>query len=149
MQLGDIIKGLEYAADSSARLELMEELYWTEYENFSDEKVLHALAEILLRSESIEEHAAVQMLYSNPEGALLDFYQDVIMKLYNKDPLTFIKASTEYPDEGLSILYIFRNKGFFNDYKAEENRFLDLVCSDDEKGMIKQFFRMYDSLCHT
>ncbi|MDY0257092.1 hypothetical protein [Gudongella oleilytica] len=149
MQLGDIIKGLGYAADSSARLELMEELYWTEYENFSDEKVLHALAEILLRSESIEEHAAVQMLYSNPEGALLDFYQDVIMKLYNKDPLTFIKASTEYPDEGLNVLYIFRNKGFFDDYKTEENRLLDLVDSNDEIGMIRQFFRMYDSLCHT
>jgi hypothetical protein len=149
MHLGEIIKGLKYETDSRARLELMEELYWTEYGNFSEEKDLDVLAEMLLRSESIEEHAAVQKLYSNPEGALLDFYQDIIMKLYIKDPLMFIKASTEYPDEGLNVLYIFRNKGFFDDYKTEENRLLDLVDSNDEIGMIRQFFRMYDSLCHT
>jgi len=59
MHLGEIIKGLKYETGSRARLELMEELYWTEYGNFSEEKDLDVLAEMLLRSESVEEHAAL------------------------------------------------------------------------------------------
>lgn len=149
MHLSDILEGLRDTADEEVRLELMEELYWAEYGAESSVNVLNALSELLLRSESIGEYAAVQKLYSNPEGALLDFYQDLIIKLYKKDPLKFIKASTEYPDEGLNVLYIFRNKGFFDDYKAEEKRLLMLADSEDSRGMITKFFRMYDSLCHT
>lgn len=149
MQLNDILARLKYTSDEKVRLELMGELYWAEYEDESSENVLNDLADLLLRSESLGEYAAVQKLYSNPEGALLDFYQDLIIKLYTKDPLKFIEASIEYPDEGLNVLYIFRNKGFFYDYKAEERRLLILYDSEDSRGMITQFFRMYDSLCHT
>lgn len=149
MHLHDILVRLKDTSDEKIRLGLMEELYWAEYEDESSEKVLNDLAELLLRSESIAEYASVQKLYSNPEGALLDSYQNIIIKLYTKDPLKFIEASTKYPDEGLNVLYIFRNKGFFADYKAEERKLLMLVDSEDSREMITQFFRMYDSLCHT
>lgn len=149
MNITDILSRLNDTTSLEVRLELMEELYWAEYGDESSQIDLNALGELLLGSKSIEEYAAVQKLYSNPEGALLDFYQDIIIRLYTKDPMKFIKASTEYPDEGLNVLYIFRNNGFFKDYKTEENELLALTDSEDSRELITQFFRMYDSLCHT
>lgn len=149
MNITDILSRLNDTTSLEVRLELMEELYWAEYGDESSQIDLNALGELLLGSKSIEEYAAVQKLYSNPEGALLDFYQDIIIRLYTKDPMKFIKASTEYPDEGLNVLYIFRNNGFFKDYKTEENELLALTDSEDSRELITQFFRMYDGLCHT
>lgn len=149
MKLGEVIKDLNSTDNVNARLDLLEELYWAEYEEDVSVAELDGLSEILLLSETLEEYFAIQRLYSNPEGAMLDFYQDQILKLYSKDPLKFIKASTEYPEDGLNVLYIFRNKGYFSDYLIEKNKLISLSDSDDTTDRIELFFRMYDNLCHT
>ena len=131
------------------RNELLEELYWTSLSEISSEDMKNYLLPWILESESIEEYSLVQSLYQNPEAAHLEFFQDAIVKLYRKEPLKFIQAATEYPEIGLEIMYIFRNKAVFDDYESEMERLKEEADSEGLKSQIDEFFKNYEKLFKT
>lgn len=149
LNLKNILDKLYENPNSGERLSLLEELYWAEYKTSMTTNELDKLKKILLSSNSIEEYAAILKLYSNPEGAFLDFYQEVILSLYVQDPLLFMESVAEYPDESLNVLYIFRNSGFFEDFESEKSMLIESVKDEKIKDNIFFFFKMYENLCQT
>ena len=149
MNLEKIMEMLNKNSNYKERLNLLEELYWTEYGNSLTANELEKFKELLLSSNTVEEYAAINKLYSNPEGALLDFYQEVILSLYIKDPLLFIKSVAKFPDDSLNVLYVFRNSGFFENFESERNMLIESSATEESKDNIISFFKMYENLCQT
>ncbi len=149
MELKQVTELLLTTDKYDERLDLMEELYWAEYDKELPENEIDDLWTTLINSTSKEEFIAVQKLYSNPEGAMLDFYERVILSLYEKDPFIFIDAFTESPDDGNNVLYIFRNRGFFEDFESERDALLKSNENNETRDKIELFFKLYDSVCHT
>ena len=132
-----------------SKTQLLEELYWSDLPQISQESLDEDILPWLLGASSIEEFSGVQNLYLNPEGGHLDFFQEAIIGLYGKDPLTYIHAALEYPDIGLQSLYIFRNKRVFDDHNLEMEKLLRLTDDESTRDRILKFFKYYEGLCKT
>ena len=145
----DVLKMIKENNSEFAREEIIEELYWSSLTTITVEEMLKIVKPFLMDSNSIEEFAAVQKLYSNPEGAYIDFFEDIIIDLYKKDPYTFIKAVGLNPDEGTNVLYIFRNKAIFLEAESIKEELLKKTDDAETKEMVESFFRYYDSICST
>ena len=145
----DVLKMIKENNSEFAREEIIEELYWGSLTTITEEEMLKIVKPFLMDSNSIEEFAAVQKLYSNPEGADIDFFEDIIIDLYKKDPYTFIKAVGLNPDEGMNVLYIFRNKAIFLEAESIKEELLKNTDDAETKEMVESFFRYYDSICST
>lgn len=145
----DILKMIEEDNGKYSRKEIIEELYWSSLTTISKEEMIRIVKPFLMDSEKISEYAAVQKLYSNPEGAYIDFFEDVIIDLYKKDPYTFIKAVGQNPDEGMNVLYIFRNKDVFLDPESIKQDLIKNAADTETKEIVESFFRYYDSICST
>lgn len=145
----NVLKMINDYKNEFTREEIIEELYWSTLSTISREEMKKTVKPFLMDSVSIEDYSAVQKLYSNPDGAYIDFFEDVIISLYKKDPYTFIKAVGQNPDPGMNVLYIFRNKAVF--LKAESVKQSLIKGTDDTETieMIESFFRYYDSICST
>lgn len=145
----DVIKMIKENNNELSREEIMEELYWTSLNAIGEDEMINIVKPFLMDSEKIEEFAAVQRLYSNPDGAYISFFEDIIISLYKMDPLTFIKAVANNPDEGMNVLYIFRNRAVFLEVDSIKEDLLKKADDNDTKEMIESFFRYYDSICST
>lgn len=145
----DVLKMIKENNSEFAREEIIEELYWSSLTTITEEEMLKIVKPFLMDSKRIEEFAAVQKLYSNPEGAYIDFFEDIIIALYKKDPYTFIKAVGLNPDEGTNVLYIFRNKAIFLEAESIKEELLKKTDDAETKEMVESFFRYYDSICST
>lgn len=143
----DIIQ--EIKSGKLSRNELIEELYWSDLYSITQENMLKVVEPFLLNSDLVDEVSSVLKLYLNPDGAHIKLFEDIIIKLYKKDPIKFIRATLKDPEEGLNVLYIFRNNGVFVDYKIEMNKLIELQKDENIIDEIRLFFKMYDSLCHT
>ncbi len=129
--------------------EVIEEIFWSNLNEITREDMISVVKPYLLEADDIREISGIQKLYLNPDGAHIDIFEDIIIMLYSRNPLKFIKATMENPDEGLNVLYIFRNRGVFTDYKIQMNELIENEESSEMVEEIDAFFRMYDSLCHT
>lgn len=145
----DIIKMIKENNNEYTREEIIEELYWSSLTEINEGEMEKTVKPFLMDSEIIAEYSAVQRLYSNPDGAYIDFFEDVIIGLYKKDPYTFIKATGLNPDEGMNVLYIFRNKAVFLKPDSIKEELLKNTSDTETKEMIESFFRYYDSICST
>lgn len=145
----DVLKMIKENYNEFTREEIIEELYWSSLTTITEEEMLKIVKPFLMDSKRIEEFAAVQKLYSNPEGAYIDFFEDIIIALYKKDPYTFIKAVGLNPDEGTNVLYIFRNKAIFLEAESIKEELLKKTDDAETKEMVESFFRYYDSICST
>lgn len=145
----DVLKMIKENYNEFTREEIIEELYWSSLTTITEEEMLKIVKPFLMDSKRIEEFAAVQKLYSNPEGAYIDFFEDIIIDLYKKDPYTFIKAVGLNPDEGTNVLYIFRNKAIFLEAESIKEELLKKTDDAETKEMVESFFRYYDSICST
>ena len=145
----DVLKMIKENYNEFTREEIIEELYWSSLTTITEQEMLKIVKPFLMDSKRIEEFAAVQKLYSNPEGAYIDFFEDIIIDLYKKDPYTFIKAVGLNPDEGTNVLYIFRNKAIFLEAESIKEELLKKTDDAETKEMVESFFRYYDSICST
>ena len=146
IEIMDIIKT---GKSQGKRVEVLEELYWASLSEISLEDMETYLLPWILESESIEEYSLVQSLYQNPDAAHLEFFQDAIVRLYMKEPLKFIQAATEFPEIGLEIMYIFRNKAVFEDHEGEIERLKKETEDEELKSRIDEFFKNYEKLFKT
>jgi len=145
----DIIMLIKDNDNSIDKKYILQELFWLDYSEVSENDMRMIISPYLLQVEEVDDIAGVQRLYSNPDGAYIEIFEDVIIDIYKRFPLGFIEAATTYPDQGLNVLYIFRNKGIFGDYIIEKNKVMGIEGAKDLIEEINLFFRMYDSLCHT
>ncbi len=145
----DILELIKNKDPKYKRGEVLEELYWSPLGEISNEDLKNTIGPYLMETTNAEDYIGVQKLYSNPEGAHIDFFEDIIMSLYKKDPLTFIRAVNENPDEGMNVLYIFRNKGVFLNPEASKEELLNITSDRQMEEMINSFFRYYDNICST
>lgn len=145
----DVLNMIKKNNKELTRESIIEELYWSSLSTMTKDEMTNIVKPFLMNSERIAEYAAVQKLYSNPEGAYINFFEDVIIDLYKKDPYTFIRAIGQNPDEGMNVLYIFRNKAIFLDPESKKQALLNAIDDIETKDMIESFFKYYDSICST
>lgn len=145
----DVLRMVKEDSDKINKDKIIEELYWSSLNSISKEEMQSIVKPFLMESTTINEYSAIQKLYSNPEGAHIDFFEEIIISLYKRDPFTFIRAVNENPDEGMNVLYIFRNKAFFVQAEKSKQELLDKTNDSQTKEMIDTFFRYYDTICST
>lgn len=138
---------------SDDRLELLDELYWADFSKLKSDypeginKIL-----IYLREEdfSIEEISLIQKLYANPEGAYVEEFGEIIINLYKKDKIKFIKALHLNIDEAENLSYLFRNNKVFQDVDIELQEILATKgLTEEEEETANAFFKMYKKVCNT
>ena len=98
------------------RLELLDELYWTDFRNLESDypQDLQKIFLFLRKDNfSLEEISLIQKLYSNPEGAYIEEFSSIIINLYKLDKVKFIKALHLNIDEAENLAYLFRNNRVF------------------------------------
>ena len=149
MEISEIINTIDQGDGKASRTYILEELYWSDLNEIDKKTMISTIIPYALESESKDEIAGAMRLYGNPDGAHVDLFEDMIIELFERDPLAYIEAATDYPSEGLDTLYVFRNRSVFNDVETVKKSLLNRVNDDNIKSKIELFFRMYDNLCHT
>lgn len=134
-------------------IDLIENLYWadwkflkSEYPNSID-KIFNYLKNDNFSNEEIAE---VLKLYNNPEGAYIDEFSYIILDLYKKDKIKFIKSLNLEKEEAINLVYMFRNHYVKVD---EDKELLDIAISnklsEEEKETAQTFMKMYKNVCST
>lgn len=138
---------------TSDRLVLLDELYWADWVNLSSQypKEVSKIFIFLRNTEfSIEEISLIQKLYSNPDGAYIEEFSHIIIKLYKEDKAKFIKAIHLDIEEGENLAYIFRNNKVFEDGNIELQEILETKkLTEAESDSANAFFRTYKNVCNT
>lgn len=80
----DVLNMIKKNNKELTRESIIEELYWSSLSTMTKDEMTNIVKPFLMNSERIAEYAAVQKLYSNPEGAYINFFEDVIIDLYKK-----------------------------------------------------------------
>ncbi len=145
----DIVNMILSENKDMSMTDILEELYWSDLNEISHEDMVDIVIPYVLNSGTLEEVAGAIKLYENPDGAHIELFQDMIIKLYGQDPLAYIDTVSEYPQEGFDTLYIFRNNGYFKDFEKEKEILVSMADGDGTISKIELFFKMYDNLCHT
>ena len=134
------------------RLEILDELYWLDWGKLRDSfpDIFNKIF-VFLRNDTFneEEISLIQKLYNNPEGAYIEEFSSIIIRLYKEDKIKFFKALHLNPEEGDALAYLFRNNRIFN---ADTELYEILNTGDlteDEILTTKAFFRTYENLCNT
>lgn len=134
-------------------VELIEDLYWADWDLLND-KYMDQIPKIFsyLRNDdhSQEEVSQILKLYNNPHGAYVDEFSDIIIELYKRHRLKFIKSLNMEKDEMSNLVYLFRNNNVVIDQDVE---LLDIIKSDrlseEEKDTGRFLIKMYDNICNT
>lgn len=138
---------------SSERLELLEEIYWMDWNKLSKDspESIDKLFTFLRNSEFNEEEISLILkLYNNPDGAYIEEFSFIIAKIYRKDRALFFKAMHLVPDEIDNLAYLFRNKKIFENGQVELEEILHAKkLTRDEEETTEAFYRMYENLCNT
>lgn len=134
-------------------LELIDELYWVDWEALSSEypKELKKIFEFL-RNEDFNEQeiSLIIKLYSNPDGAYVEEFSHIIRKIYSQDRIKFIKGLHLNIDESENLAYLFRNDKVFADGDAELESILAMKkLSEEEEISANAFFKTYKNVCNT
>ena len=93
-------------------LDLIKELYWADWdilrEKYSDyiDKIF-----LYLKKDNLSDREISQILklYNNPHGAYIKEFSDIIIELYKKDKLKFIRSLNIEKEESSNLVYLFRN----------------------------------------
>lgn len=150
----EIIKLIDkYNPSLDDRLELLEELYWANW-NELDEKYPEDLPKVFIYLKSnnltIQEKSKILSLYNNIEGAHTEEFAEIIANFYREDKISFLKALNLNKDEVPHLVYIFRTMGIFEDGEEE---FEQIKSSDqlneEELDAAYTFFKTYKSICNT
>lgn len=135
------------------RLELLNELYWADLIKLGTEypEDIKKIFTFLRNSEfNIEEISLIQKLYSNPEGAYVEEFTYIIIKLYRIDRVMFIKALNLNMYEAENVAYIFRNNKVFEDGEIELQGILETnLLNNEEQESANTFFKTYKKVCNT
>ena len=134
-------------------IDFLEDIYWADWHVLS-EQYKEYIPKIFnyLRNEdhSFEGVSQIIKLYNNPHGAYIEEFSDIIIGLYNKDKIEFIRALNIDRDEISNLVYLFRNNNIEID-KDEE--LLKIIKSDllteEEKETGEFFIKMYHNVCNT
>ncbi|TJX14985.1 hypothetical protein E9840_04585 [Tissierella creatinini] len=138
---------------SDDRLELLDELYWADFNELGSNHP-QAIKKIFLflRKDnfSIEEISLIQKLYSNPDGAYIEDFSPIIINLYKLDKIKFIKALYLNIDQAENLAYLFRNNKVFEDEDRELEEILATKqLTREEEEAVEAFFKMYKKICRT
>lgn len=134
-------------------LELIEDLYWADWD-LLNEKYPMDIPKIFsyLKNDdhSNEEISGILKLYNNPHGAYVEEFSDIIILIYKRDRVKFIKSLNLEKDETSNLVYLFRNNNVVID---KDQELLDIIQSDelseDEKDTGNFLITMYDNVCNT
>ncbi len=134
-------------------LDLIDNLYWVDWDLLDSKypEVIEKIFKFLNKDDlSDEEISYILKLYNNPHGAYIDEFGGVILNIYRKDKIRFVKSLNLEKDEAINLVYIFR----MNDVKIDEDReFLDAVLSEklseEEKETASSLLKMYENICNT
>lgn len=134
-------------------LELIDDLYWADWayieSNHPDD--IGKIFDYIEREDlSIEEISGVLRLYNNPDGSYIEKFSRIILEIYKRDKVKFIKALTLEKDEASNLAYLFRNEFVKLD---EDKELLELSKSDklneEEKETAEGFIKFYENACST
>lgn len=147
----EIIKKDKLGKDES--LELIEELYWAdwdllkeEYPNYIDKIFLYLKKDDL----SNKEISQILKLYNNPHGAYIEEFSDIITKLYKKDRVKFIKSLNMEKEESTNLVYLFRNNFIEIDEDPELAKTIESQeLSEEEKDTAETLLKLYKHACTT
>ena len=138
---------------SDDRLELLDELYWADFNKLKLDYPKDIDKIFLFLSEedfSIEEISLIQKLYANPEGAYVEEFSSIIIVLYKIDKSKFMKALHLNINEAENLSYLFRNNKVFQDGDIELQEILATKgLTEDEEESANAFFKMYKKVCNT
>lgn len=134
-------------------LELIEELYWADwdllkdkYPNYIDKIFLHLKKDNF----SNEEISQILKLYNNPHGAYINEFSDIILSLYKKNKTIFIKSLNMEKEETINLVYLFRNHFIEVD---EDLELLGIIESDElteeERATAESLIKAYKHACST
>ena len=134
-------------------IELIEDLYWADWDLLNDEymdEIPKIFSYLKSENHSLEEISGILKLYNNPHGAYVDEFSDIIIELYKRDRLDFIRALNLEKDETSNLVYLFRNNKVVID---EDEELLEIIkseeLSEEEKDTGNFFIKMYENVCNT
>lgn len=132
---------------------LIDNLYWADWSLLTTEypdhisKIFNYLKN---NHHSKEVRSQILKLYNNPEGAYVEKFEQIILDLYKKDKTKFIKSLNLVKDEGINLVYIFRNHKVALD---EDQELLNIINSEalssNERDTGEMLLKMYENICNT
>lgn len=134
------------------RIEFLEELFWADWSKLNDySEEINRIFKFLRNTDFNEkEISLIQKLYNNPDGAYIEEFSYIILKLYRENRIKFFKALQLSPEESENLAYLFRNKRIFEDGDAEVSEILNSNgLTEEEASTTRAFFRVYENLCNT
>lgn len=142
----------KYNLSIDESLDLIDSLYWADWTLLdSKEEIVSKIFDYLNRDDlSNEETSKVLKLYNNPHGAYINEFAELILNVYVKDKIRFLKSLNIEKEEAINLVYIFR----MNDIKVDEDReLLDKITSSElsqeERDTANDFLKMYKNICNT
>lgn len=134
-------------------LDLIKELYWADwdilrekYSDYIDKIFLHLKKDNL----SDREISQILKLYNNPHGAYIKEFSDIIIELYKKDKLKFIRSLNIEKEESSNLVYLFRNNFIEIDKDLELAEILKSEgLTKEEKDTGEILLKLYKHACST
>ena len=134
-------------------LDLIKELYWADwdilrekYSDYIDKIFLHLKKDNL----SDREISQILKLYNNPHGAYIKEFSDIIIELYKKDKLKFIRSLNIEKEESSNLVYLFRNNFIERDKDLELAEILKSEgLTKEEKDTGEILLKLYKHACST
>lgn len=134
-------------------LELIDSLYWADWDLLDSKypEVIEDIFVFLNKDDfSNEETSKILKLYNNPHGAYISEFASIILNIYKKNKIRFLKSLNLEKDEAINLVYIFR----MNDIKIDEDKdFLNAMSSEDlseeERDTGNNIIKMYKNICNT
>ena len=134
-------------------LDLIEELYWADWDILR-EKYPGYIDKIFLylKKDDLSDKVISQILklYNNPHGAYIREFSDIIIDLYKKDKLRFIRSLNIEKEESSNLVYLFRNNFIEID---KDLKLAEILKSEDlskeEKDTGETLLKLYKHACST
>ena len=133
-------------------LELIEELYWADWDRLKENP--HHIDKIFahLKREDLSNKEISKMfkLYNNPHGAYIDEFSNIIVDLYYKDRAKFIKSLNIEKEETVYLIYVFRNYLVELDQDEELQGIIESdKLTQEEKDTANALLKAYEHACST
>lgn len=133
-------------------LELIEELYWADWDeiNKNPDRV-DRIFDFLKREDlTNKEISKMFKLYNNPHGAYVEEFSKLIVDLYYKDRASFIQSLNIEKEEVVYLIYVFRN----HLVELDKDKDLEILLESDkltreEKETGQALLKAYEHACST
>jgi len=134
-------------------LQLVDNLYWADWSFLTTKYPTH-ISNIFNYINNLDHSnkviSQILRLYNNPDGAYVEEFGLAILNLYKKDKTQFIKSLNLEKEEGINLVYIFRNHHVKLD---EDKELLSIInsgkLSGDEADTGEKLIKMYENICNT